>query len=248
MQWPALRLPWPLPAVAAWIGAWAVCLLSGSAAAALLAGGAAALAVRGTWRRSLVAAGFPLSAAALGALPALPGWAWGVAALPLALAYPVRAWRDAPFFPTPAGVLDGLPAVAPLPDGARVLDAGCGTGDGLRALRRAYPGARLEGVEWSAPLAALARRRCGDAEVERGDMWGRSWAGCDLVYLFQRPESMARAWDKARAELREGAFVASLEFAVPGVKPHARLDAGHRPLWIYRLAPNSRSTAAPPRR
>ena len=52
-------------------------------------------------------------------------------------------------FPTPTGALDGLAQVLPLPAGARVLDAGCGLGHGLRALHRAWPQALLHGVEWS---------------------------------------------------------------------------------------------------
>ena len=67
-------------------------------------------------------------------------------------------------------------------------------------------------------------------------MWARSWAGVDLVYLFQRPESMARAWDKARAELAPGAWLVSLEFDIPG-RPadlECRLD-GDRAVRAWRL-------------
>jgi hypothetical protein len=100
-----------------------------------------------------------------------------------------------------------------------MLDAGCGAGDGLRALRRAWPDAQVAGVEWSWALAWLARWRCPWARVQQGDMWAAgAWQGLHLVYLFQRPESMARAWDKARAEM-PGGWLASLEFVVPGVAP-----------------------------
>jgi hypothetical protein len=64
-------------------------------------------------------------------------------------------------------------------------------------LQLAWPQARLQGVEWSAPLAALCRWRCRFAQVRRGDMWVHPWTGFDVVYLFQRPESMVRAWTKA---------------------------------------------------
>ena len=170
--------------------------------------------------------------------------------VPLLLAYPLRAWRDAPFFPTPAGALQGLPAVVGRP--ARVLDAGCGLGHGLRALRRQWPGVRFEGVEWSPLLAVAARLACPWAHVRRGDMWAHSWAEQDLVYVFQRPESMARVWHKAQAELAPGSWLVSLEFAVPGVAPHAQLASGaQRPVWIYRIPaagaaghPAARSTAS----
>jgi SAM-dependent methyltransferase len=238
--WIPSHWPWPLPAVAAWLVAWSAFLGLGAAgvgaapafAVALACGALLALTARGRWRRALVATGFPLSTLALGGLPVVPAWAWGAAALPLALAYPLRAWRDAPFFPTPALALEGLAAAVPLAPGARVLDAGCGLGHGLAALRRAWPAAELHGIEWSRPLAWGAARRCRDAKVTRGDMWAASWAGFELVYLFQRPESMARALDKARREM-PGGWLVSLEFEAPGIAPAARL--GSRPLWVYRI-------------
>lgn len=115
-----------------------------------------------------------------------------------------------------------------------MLDAGCGLGDGLIALRQAYPLARLEGLEWSRPLRWLCARRCPWARVAQGDLWRADWSGYQLVYLFQRPESMARAWAKGCAEMAPGAWLVSLEFPVPGVQPHARQQApGGRAAWVY---------------
>lgn len=246
------RWPWPLPAFAGWALSWAVwTLLQGQgaplAASLLLAmatGGAVALACTGLARRLWVAAGFPLSAWALGAAAAWPAWAWLLLLLPLLLAYPMRAWRDAPFFPTPARALQGLDAVVGQP--ARVLDAGCGLGHGLRALRALWPHAALQGVEWSPLLACATRWRCPWARITRGDLWAQDWAQLDLVYAFQRPESMERLWAKAQAELPPGRWLVSLEFAVPGVTPHASLQVpGQRPVWIYRTPEaGGRSTAA----
>lgn len=240
---PALaRLPWPLPALLVWALAWAGFVavvqagLQGTWAwlLAVAAGALCASRVRGPWRRALVAAGFPLSSLALGATA--PAWLWMAGVAVLLLAYPLRAWRDAPFFPTPQRALQALGAALPLPAGAQVLDAGCGLGHGLRALQLAWPQARLHGLEWSAPMAALCRWRCGFAHVQRGDMWVQAWTGFDVVYLFQRPESMARAWTKACAEMAPGTHLVSLEFVVPGVAPLLRLDAGGgRPLWVYRV-------------
>jgi hypothetical protein len=238
-----LRWPWPLPALAVWCLAWLTWALLVSLGApplgAWLAGAAAgALGMRtcqGAWRRGLVLAGFPLSAWALGAAAALPAWGWLVLLLPLAVVYPLRAWRDAPFFPTPIQALQGLDEWVPPP--ARVLDAGCGLGHGLQALRRLWPQARLRGVEWSPLLALAARARCRWAMVARGDLWADRWGDEDLVYVFQRPESMPRVWSKAQQEMRPGSWLVSLEFAVPGVPPTASLQhPGKRPVWAYRLS------------
>ncbi len=189
---------------------------------------------RGWWRRALIAAGFPLSLLASGAA-GVPAWAWLVPLALLLLVYPLNAWRDAPLFPTPRKALDALAALAPLAAQDRVLDAGCGLGDGLVALRRAYPQARIDGVEWSAALRLLCALRCPWARVRRGDMWRADWSAYQLVYLFQRPESMARAAAKARAELAPGAWLVSLEFPVPGGLLHSRVALpGGRVLWLYR--------------
>jgi len=241
MGWIA-RVPWPLPALLAWGGAW---LLFASLqdvttpvwALLLACTLAAAASVLGDtlWRRGLIAVGFPLSLALTGAA-GLPAWAWLVPLALLLLVYPLNAWRDAPLFPSPPDALDGLPAVLPLADGARVLDASCGLGHGLRALHRAWPQARLEGVEWSWPLRLACALRCPWARVRRGDMWAMSWQGCQVVYLFQRPESMARAWDKACADLAPGAWLVSLAFAVPGRQADLVLGPpGPRQLLAYQV-------------
>jgi len=246
----ARRLPWPLPALLAWALAWSACIGAGGASSAwgfgagVGLGFALAMLVAGNGRRLWVAAGFPLSAMALGA--AVPAWGWAAAAVAGLAAYPLSAWRDAPFFPTRAGALAALPEVVRLEPGARVLDAGCGLGHGLAALRDAFPQARVEGVERSWLLALAARWRCSFALVRRGDMWASGWGGCSLVYLFQRPESMARAMAKARSEMAAGAWLVSLEFEVPGATPHARLAAPTgQPVWVYRVGGARRGRARP---
>ena len=246
-------LLWPLPALWSWLAAWllySAALAAGLGAGPALALGAAAGAVLGwlhgqRWRRLIVALGFPVSVLALGWQGGASGLLW---LAPLALLwwlYPRRTWSEAPLFPTPRGALEQLPALAPLPPGARVLDAGCGTGDGLRELLRIYPQARVEGVEWSRPLAWVARWRARGATVRRGDLWADDWAPFALVYVFQRPESMPRVWAKACAELPPTAWLVSLDFAVPDVEPAARWPLpGGQFVWLYRPVRNAVSKPA----
>jgi len=242
----ASRLPalaWPLPALLGWAAGWATMLAllrSATPALAVMAGLAVsalpALKAATFWRRVIVAAGFPVSLLATGLGGMLPAWAWLLPLAALALAYPVSAWRDAPMFPTPAGALAGLDRHVTLPPSASLLDAGCGLGHGLRALRAAWPQARIAGIERSWPLALATRWRCPWARVARGDMWRGSWAAHDLVYLFQRPESMARALAKADAEMRPGSWLVSLEFEAVGRRACARLQLpSGRPVWVYRV-------------
>ena len=254
LWWPRGALPWPAPALVAWLLAWlgwALVQRAGGSGAPALAAGVAIGALQaacwpatGRWRRLIIAAGFPVSALGTGLAQGLPAWAWLLPLALLLLAYPLRAWCDAPLFPTPPSALRGLAQVLPLPPGAALLDAGCGVGDGLRALRGNWPDARIDGVECSALLARVAALRCRFARVRRGDLWATDWSGYALVYLFQRPEAMAGAWAKARAEMAPGSWLASLAFAVPGEPPAAVLRrAGAQPVWLYRLPPRHRSGA-----
>ena len=236
-------LRWPLPVVLGWGMAWGVFWALGRAglpsAAALAGATLAALAVsllaQGWWRRCLVAGGFPLALLVSGAA-VLPAWSWLLLLGTVLLLYPLGAWRDAPLFPTPAGALRALAQLAPLAAQARVLDAGCGLGHGLRALRAAYPKVRLHGTERSWPLRFACSLVCPWAKVRQGDLWADDWSAYSLVYLFQRPESMPRAAAKARAEMVQGSWLASLEFEARDlVAAHATVLADGRTLWLYRV-------------
>ncbi len=237
-------LHWPLPALLVWGACWTVFAglrwLAAPPAAAFVVAAllGATIAVSGAtpWRRIFIGAGFPLSLAASGAAAGLPAWAWLGPLAALLLVYPINAWRDAPVFPTPKGTLRGLAGKLLLLDDAPVLDAGCGLGDALIELRREYPRARLAGVEWSWPLRQACALRCRFATVRRGDMWSADWSAFDLVYVFQRPESMQRAADKAAREMRPGSWLASLEFEIASRRPTRVFScADGRPLWLYRL-------------
>jgi hypothetical protein len=179
--------------------------------------------------------GFPLSAlVSSGGLLDLPAWGWLIPLVVLLLIYPINAWRDAPLFPTALNALKDLPLHAPLREGAHVLDAGCGAGHGLQALRLAYPQAEMHGLEWSWPLRWVSALRCPWARVRQGDIWLADWSGYDMVYLFQRPESMTRAAIKA-AELQEGAYMVSMDFEATHLLPNASFQAPNgKMVWIYR--------------
>ena len=237
--------PWPLPALLSWGASWGVFRLlplqGFSLGLALLAGASVGvvLSLWGTswWRKVVIAAGFPVSFALTLPLLGMGDFAPWVWLLPLAvmlLVYPMNAWADAPLFPTPAAALRALPGVAPLPVGARVLDAGCGMGHGLKALRSAYPQAQFYGLEWSAVLRWWCALRLPWARVTRADIWLADWSSYDMVYLFQRPESMPRAVAKSAQELRAGAYMVSLDFEATQLIAHASYTAPNgKMVWIY---------------
>lgn len=249
---PRFHWPWPLPAVAAWAACWAVFAalsrLVGAPLAAIGAGLLGLLMARAAptpWRRRIVAGGFPLAVLLVNGPASIPLWIWPAALAAAWLLYPRRAWRDAPLYPTPAGALRSLAARLPGPPPARMLDAGSGAGHGLRALHEAWPQARIDGVEWSWPLVLWSRATCRFAHVRRGDLWSTSWSGCDLVYLFQRPESMARAWAKAGREMAPGSWLVSLEFGLPDRPADLQLASPcGRPVHAWRVGAQSGADSA----
>ena len=213
---------------------------------AALVGAVSSLWGNTTWRRIFLATGFPVSMMLISVAQVpqnafnVSAWAWLLPLAALLALYPARSWRDAPMFPTPRGALRGLSRTLALPaDGAepaKILDAGCGLGDALRELHAEYPKARLIGLEWSWPLRLACGWRAPYAEVQRADMWLADWSGYDFVYLFQRPESLPRAVEKASRELRSGAWIGSLEFPATGWVPQAVHEcADGRRLWLYQV-------------
>jgi SAM-dependent methyltransferase len=189
--------------------------------------------------------GFPVSFWLMG-MASVPAWVWLLPLILIIWIYPLHTWRDAPVFPTPLNALRDVPRWAILPAQARILDAGCGAGDGLKALRLAYVNAQWIGIEFSRPLSWLAKFRCPWAEVRCGDIWEDHWGAYDMVYLFQRPETMPRAVEKAKAEMKPGAWLVSLEFEAAELKATAVTDASpNRPVWLYQAPFTGQSRVTP---
>jgi len=170
------------------------------------------------WRRAIIGLGFPCRwRSRCGHFTCL-GLAVAAGAAPADL--PLNAWRDAPLFPTPAHALHDLATFAPLPAGALLLDAGSGLGDGLKALREAYPQPSCMG--WNGVgRCGLKRLRC-HGLVSAGRYLRADWRPTLWCICFSGP----RAWrgrGESAAQLMPGAWLVSLEFEAPSLKPQAVL-------------------------
>ncbi|HVZ48887.1 MAG TPA: ubiquinone/menaquinone biosynthesis methyltransferase [Gemmatimonadaceae bacterium] len=122
-------------------------------------------------------------------------------------------------------------ARAHAPAARTVLDVACGTGDIAFAMAAAYPGAAVRGVDASARMLALARRRAShdggrNAGVvfEPGDLADlpADDASCDLVtagYAFRNAPAVAPAVAEAARVLRPGGILAVLDFYRPALAP-----------------------------
>ena len=101
---------------------------------------------------------------------------------------------------------------------AAILDAGCGTGGLLLALRRGFPKAALEGVEQHAPAVAIARQRTG-LPVREGSLHALPFpdASFDAVtvsdVLYHRDADPEKALPEIRRVLKPGGVFVSSEVA-----------------------------------
>ncbi len=76
----------------------------------------------------------------------------------------IYAWKD---YVTEGASLHALLAAEGVPDGARVVEAACGTGKHLAELRQWYD---VAGFDRSEDMLAIARERLPDVSLTRGDM------------------------------------------------------------------------------
>mgnify|MGYP001403636396 CR=1 FL=1 len=182
-------------------------------------------------RKILISTGFPI---AIIFYNSFSPWIWLVPFFVLVSIYPINAWKDAPFFPTPRNALKNLFKFAPLKEGACVLDIGSGLGHGLKALKLSYPNAVFFGIEKSFILRISSYFYCPWANIKKGDMWEENWKNYDLIYIFQRPETMPKAILKASKELKKGSWLVSLEFNSLDIVPHAVINTNDgKFVWLY---------------
>lgn len=143
-----------------------------------------------------------------------------------------------------------------LPPGAHVLDVCCGTGLSTMALARALPGARIDAVDASAGMLAVARRRrhhsgvryvLGDA-MRLGDVLAGPYDGALMAYGLRNMPDPDAALAGLRALLAPGARAVFHEYALDGslrsravweavtravVIPAGVLATGTAGLWTY---------------
>ena len=237
---------WPASAAIVWMAAWLVCqsatsfwgsmtgILCGIAVASALS-----LPFEQKWRKACGVIGFTMiwvgtntTAINLSVIGAISAGCF----VTLVLMYPPNLWADAPMFPTPSGALSGLGQR--LHSGIdNILDAGCGSGNGLHELRKQFPHANITGVEASSLLAKLARTKTQDkCTIVEQDMWAHNWKDYDLVYAFHSPDTMQKAWDKARQEMKVSSWFVSLNFPIPDQAADLIMhNEGCPPFFAYQI-------------
>ncbi len=144
--------------------------------------------------------------------------------------------KGALFVPTSGQKIKAILDVLPLSSDMRVVDLGCGDGRFLRAVWRKYR-IKAEGFEINLWAVFVARflNFCWrtPAKVYRKDFFQVDLSRYDLVFCYLFPDLLLDLRAKLDREIREGAWLVSCNFPVPGWKPWKILQVGD-PIFIYR--------------
>ncbi|KRB84466.1 class I SAM-dependent methyltransferase [Noviherbaspirillum sp. Root189] len=160
----------------------------------------------------------------------LPSWIFLSAFLLLLPLYWTTFRTQVPYYPSGLDTWRAVESLIPHKPGVRVVDIGSGFGGLVMHLAQHRPDGIIEGVEL-APLPWLAsvlraRLRGSSACFIRKDYGRLALSDYDVVFAYLSPAAMPSLWQKARAEMRQGTLLLSLEFPVVGVKPDLILHPG----------------------
>lgn len=166
----------------------------------------------------------------------LPNWIYLLGFVLLFALSPRAFWGRIPLYLSRSGVSKEL--AARIPQGARVIDIGCGPGGLIASLAQQRSDLVCEGIEF-APLTFLAAKWraawLDNCEIRYGSFWGQYWGEYDVVYAYLSPVPMADVWSKARREMRRGSWLISNEFTIPGVEPIASFEMPNGTVRIYEI-------------
>jgi SAM-dependent methyltransferase len=172
----------------------------------------------------------------------LPPWLWGAAFIVLVLVY-WSTWRTrVPLFLSGRAAWEAVEALLPAGP-AQVVDIGSGVGGLVLYLARRRPDCQVTGIE-IAPLPWLlswlrARLGASGARMLRGDYRRLDLSRADVVFAYLSPAAMPELWQTLRPQLKPGALLLSLEFAVPGQDAEMTIVCGRRSLFGWRVPSGS---------
>jgi len=110
-----------------------------------------------------------------------------------------------------------LRRIAAVSSPQRILEVGCGTGRNLQSMRRIFPQADITGVDLSADMLRIARRKAGDVKLIQQPYDAPLGGNFDLV-LFSYALSMFNpGWEQAihaaKEDLSPGGMLAIVDFS-----------------------------------
>lgn len=186
------------------------------------------------WKKIFLALGFPLSSFLLQINQASSTIGWLMPLLILLIVYPPKSWNDAPIFPTPKDALLGLNYILNLKNNSKILDFGSGAGHGIKAILQEWPKSYVFGVENSILLYLYTKIKYRKATIIFENMWDVHLSNFNVLYVFQRPETMTSIWKKAKKEMAPGSFVISLSFPIEDEEPIYKKELENHSVFIYK--------------
>jgi hypothetical protein len=127
-------------------------------------------------------------------------------------------------------------------DGRFLVEAGSGWGTLALNLARRSPGWRIVGIENSVVPLVVSKLIPKPARTSiafiRGDLYVYDYKTADLVVCYLYPGAMKRLSPILREQLRPGAHVISVCFALPDWQPERTVtcsDLYRTPVYIYRI-------------
>lgn len=99
----------------------------------------------------------------------------------------------------------------------RILEVGCGTGRNLRSLRRIFPQAEITGVDLSADMLEIARRKTSGVKLIQQAYDSPVAGNFDLVLFSYALTMFNPGWEQAiqaaKADLNPGGLLAVVDFS-----------------------------------
>lgn len=148
---------------------------------------------------------------------------------------------DVSYVPTPKDIVRKMLRLAGLRRGEMLFDLGAGDGRILIEAVRGF-GAQAVGVEADPKrVTRLKERLAGtgvDAKVIEGDLMDTDLSTADVVAIYLSPSVNAKLAPKLKNELKEGARVVSLDYALPtwdvGREIMAESGGVSRKIYLYK--------------
>ena len=126
-----------------------------------------------------------------------------------------------------------------LPAAPTVYELGCGRAKFLRQAEKAWPAARLIGVENLSSLYLFNKIKLGGQgsriELRRQDLFAVDLQTADLIYCYLNPTTMAKLGEKFRRECRPGTQIVSRSFPIHQLMPEKVMRIKDKEVYFYRI-------------
>jgi len=146
-------------------------------------------------------------------------------------------FKGAPWVKSPKKSIDEIIKIIQLPNNARIIELGCGTGEVLRTLCR-DPKTIGVGVDINPFLIFLARiqnrlKNSTTITFKVGNVYECNISSANVIYVFLMPKMLQKLVPKFEKELKKGTLIISLGFKIPGWDIHLFKTKTVRPYPIY---------------